>query len=365
MNPLELYEAYAAVYDEDLREDLLIEETILFESIDELYDDELEEIVEESIYSMLDEGYEIDEVEEIFEEIFSEARVDMAARKARRDADRQASEKSAKEARDRAAASERAERRRAAAKKIKDMVKKTAGDIKSAAQKTASDIKSKAKEAKYRAVDAPAAKYAADRGIGGPGPGLAARSKDPAKRRALRSAVLGDIASRAKAKLGRGVERVRAAGERAVGAVKTSSDAAQGRLRGAGASAREGARGLAARGARAVSRGARDVARRLGEDVDLYDVVLEHLLDEGYAETEEAATVIMANMSEEWKDEILEAMSNYEKNRRRAAQRAAARNEARRQGKTGNVPGVGYVSPRQERETWTDESGRTRHAKGL
>ena len=65
---------------------------------------------------------------------------------------------------------------------------------------------------------------------------------------------------------------------------------------------------------------------------------------------------------ESWLDE---AMSNYEKNRKRAAQRAAARNAARDQGKTGVVPGVGYVTPRRERETWTDESGKTRHAKGL
>jgi|694.fasta_scaffold144866_3 hypothetical protein len=65
---------------------------------------------------------------------------------------------------------------------------------------------------------------------------------------------------------------------------------------------------------------------------------------------------------EAWLDE---AMSNYEKNRKRAAQRAAARNAARDQGKTGAVPGVGYVTPRRERETWTDESGKTRHAKGL
>jgi len=65
---------------------------------------------------------------------------------------------------------------------------------------------------------------------------------------------------------------------------------------------------------------------------------------------------------ESWLDE---AMTKYEKNRKRAAQRAAARNAARDQGKTGAVPGVGYVTPRRERETWTDESGKTRHAKGL
>jgi hypothetical protein len=59
-----------------------------------------------------------------------------------------------------------------------------------------------------------------------------------------------------------------------------------------------------------------------------------------------------------------EAMSSYERNRQRAAQRAAARNEARRRGQTGIVPGVGYVTPRPERETWTDESGRERHKTG-
>ena len=44
----------------------------------------------------------------------------------------------------------------------------------------------------------------------------------------------------------------------------------------------------------------------LPETVDLYDVVLEHLLDEGYADTEENAITIMANMSEAWIDGILD-----------------------------------------------------------
>ena len=38
---------------------------------------------------------------------------------------------------------------------------------------------------------------------------------------------------------------------------------------------------------------------------DLFDVVKGHLLDEGYADTEEAALAIMANMSEEWRDSII------------------------------------------------------------
>ena len=38
---------------------------------------------------------------------------------------------------------------------------------------------------------------------------------------------------------------------------------------------------------------------------DVFDVIKGHLLDEGYADTEEAALAIMANMSEEWKQSIL------------------------------------------------------------
>ena len=242
-----LQEAYTAVYDENLREELLTEETILLESIEELCDDELEQIVEESIYGMLDKGYHIDEVEEIFEEVFSEARVDMSARIAQRKKEAAESEKSAS-----------------------------------------------------------AARYASKRGIGGPAPGLSARAKDPAKRRALRSAVVSDLASRAKAKLGRGAEKVRSAGEKVVGAVKSSSDTAQGKMKDAGSSAKKGVKGFLGGAARAVSRGARSVARRLGEDVDLYDVILEHLISEGYADTNENAIAIMSNMSEEWREEILD-----------------------------------------------------------
>ena len=41
------------------------------------------------------------------------------------------------------------------------------------------------------------------------------------------------------------------------------------------------------------------------EQVDLYDIILSHLLDEGYAETPEAAEAIMVNMSEEWMGSII------------------------------------------------------------
>jgi len=43
------------------------------------------------------------------------------------------------------------------------------------------------------------------------------------------------------------------------------------------------------------------------EEFDIFDAILEHLVAEGYADTNESALVIMANMSEEWKQSIVEA----------------------------------------------------------
>ena len=43
----------------------------------------------------------------------------------------------------------------------------------------------------------------------------------------------------------------------------------------------------------------------LADSYDYYDIILSHLLDEGYAETPEAAEAIMVNMSEEWRNSII------------------------------------------------------------
>ena len=48
------------------------------------------------------------------------------------------------------------------------------------------------------------------------------------------------------------------------------------------------------------------------ESFDLYDLILSHLLDEGYADTNEAALVIMGNMSEEWRRSIVEGFPNVQ-----------------------------------------------------
>jgi hypothetical protein len=46
------------------------------------------------------------------------------------------------------------------------------------------------------------------------------------------------------------------------------------------------------------------------EEIDLFDTILEHLIAEGFADTNEAALAIMANMSEEWRHSIVEGKSD-------------------------------------------------------
>ena len=48
------------------------------------------------------------------------------------------------------------------------------------------------------------------------------------------------------------------------------------------------------------------------ESFDLYDIILSHLLDEGYASSAEAADKIILNMSEAWFEDIME-LNRYEK----------------------------------------------------
>ena len=59
-------------------------------------------------------------------------------------------------------------------------------------------------------------------------------------------------------------------------------------------------------GVRAASEQEKQRAReRMGIKEDIYDIILSHLLDEGYADTQEQAEVIMVNMSEDWRESIM------------------------------------------------------------
>jgi hypothetical protein len=79
------------------------------------------------------------------------------------------------------------------------------------------------------------------------------------------------------------------------------------------------------------------------EGYDLYDIILSHLIDEGYAETEDAAESIMVNMSEEWREEILDEAITSEKGKAKAAEMIAARSTPSGRAKSGKGANVAQI----------------------
>ena len=71
-----------------------------------------------------------------------------------------------------------------------------------------------------------------------------------------------------------------------------------------------------------------DAPEKVEGGVDLFDYLLEYLVAEGYADTNKAALVIMANMSEEWKQSILneDPVQDYRDMQR--AKRPLSRNDS-------------------------------------
>ena len=86
--------------------------------------------------------------------------------------------------------------------------------------------------------------------------------------------------------------------------------------------------------------------RKLGtknEELDIYDIILSHLLDEGYADTEQAAEAIMVNMGEEWREDIVEGMTMKDfKANRRKLQRKEASDDAKKRGHVDKFTGKPY-----------------------
>ena len=159
-----------------------------------------------------------------------------------------------------------------------------------------------------------------------------------AKSKAASAAVDASIAaSSAKKAVSGAASSAKKAADSAAGAVKSAPEKAKAAASDAKQKAKSGIKGF-------IKRQAQKVVSRMSEEI-------ESLKETGKFSEQEIAA-------------IEEAMSSYDRNRKRAAQRAADRNAARDAGKTGVVPGVGYVTPRKERETYTDEKGTTRHKSG-
>ena len=81
----------------------------------------------------------------------------------------------------------------------------------------------------------------------------------------------------------------------------------------------------------------------LPESYDLYDIILSHLIAEGYADTEQAAEAIIVNMSEDWRKEILDEAITSEKGKAKAAEMIAARTTASGRAKSGKGANVAQI----------------------
>jgi hypothetical protein len=101
------------------------------------------------------------------------------------------------------------------------------------------------------------------------------------------------------------------------------------------------------------------------EEVDIYDIILSHLLDGGYADTQQAAEAIMVNMSEEWRGEIMEGMTmkDFKANRRNIKRKEASADARKRghEGKTWADSGKTY-SPDQAKRNRANMTDATRQA---
>ncbi|MFZ9740342.1 MAG: hypothetical protein ACO3CQ_00400 [Candidatus Nanopelagicaceae bacterium] len=441
MNPVNLLEAYAAVYDEELREEVLhVEEN--YEVIDELSDNELDEIVEEVI---LEESFDIDECVEYIEEAKVTYGHDTEDPAAKRRAERMDRVKSAAKRVGKAAvakAKEKAPEIKAAAKKVVAKAKEKAPEVKSAAKKAVKGILSKGKELfnKGRSALAKglrkgselASKAAAKVEPKKAEPKAAAPEKAEPKREA--KPYRGEGAGRREV-VGKSV---RAAAKEAIkaardtthrgGGVGRKETASSGGVSSRGGSiGREGKKGTALPAASTTKSGKplnkgnyamrsaqhnQRLSKRLGEEYeiiaalmlediidkglaetyeeafeimegltdyeigeisenfeflaeeilteqvedrdDLFDYILEYLVAEGYADTNENALVIMANMSEEWRQEIIEADSLAAMQARREKRLAAQRKREGRPSGGGDF-GHDYSKPHEQAKKEREE----------
>jgi hypothetical protein len=369
-NLTHLIEAYSAVYDEELKSELVSEDQDL-SFIDDLSDNELTQIMEEILS---EEEVTLQECLDVFDaELLSEARVDMAARAAARKQYMAASEKSAKEARGRAASAEATAKREKSAERERVGRKHAMKRLQVAATRAGKNLADKAKSAgqKAKTLGAGAASAAAggavEAGRKVTGKLKSAKEKIKGLVKSGRKAVAGGLrglASRvepketgekstpvstsaspqaktktvtvsrrsaaaaklAKAAAGSGPSGSTQQGQPA-GTFKSKKSREQARKREARLTAAESLNLLDLVVADLINEGyaydiddAYDLIENMDseqtynivesyieeETVDVYDIVLEHLVVEGYADTLEQAEAIMVNMSEEWRDEIID-----------------------------------------------------------
>ena len=371
-----LQEAYQAVYDDELRSEI-VEDDDLFEDleiIDELSDEELDEIVEEIVYEMLDEGYDIDDVEYIFEDVLVEAR----------SARRRTGGPSYAEVMAKIDAKEKAPKAKAKAQPQPEVTRQSTSSTPTPrSRRRGRSSREGMSGLTPRKQEERAARRQAEREASEKSAREAARR---ARRERIGSAVKGalskagemakDVKQRIGAKL-KGAKavaqiagsiakdeakRARRSAEHQAGKAAQAVASAPGRAVGA---AKSGLKGLIRKGAERVQRGAEGVARRMSEEIETFDIVLDFLLSEGIVETLEDAQWVMVNeLDYEDIDAILEAYEideatamakrglNEPEIRRQIAARTKGGGAADRATELENRPTYGDTNRQNQRQTY-------------
>ena len=251
-------------------------------SDEELYfltDDLIEEVVEDVFYDLLDEGYDVDLIENILYESLDissqliDEKVDMSARASARKQFAAASEKSAKEARKRGADVVNKEKRAEKIQKVKDTVKKVGSSIKS-------KIKSAAKSAVSGAASTAGKAVGTAKNIGSAVKSAASKAGEKASETAKK------VSDTAKSGYESGKKSTESGGstatKTAVRAPKTYRYVRQGSetkkktgLAGkVGSLLKKGLKKAVGKTARVVAKGAEKVATKLGEETQIQEKAL-------------------------------------------------------------------------------------------
>jgi len=285
------------------------------ENFDELSDSDLESVVEEVIYDLLDEGYDIDEVEflfeedELLEEILTEATVTTGrGGRVKLSSDRSSAPVSTGSGSRMAAASrlsrmkdsQRTARREARREKVRatvDSVRRKTNQAKGAVASAAlkatgtklkgrkgQDLTPQQTHTQHKSVR-DKAKAAIKANIKGKLSAAKSEVKAKAKGAVAGAQIAGSIAKDEAKRAGR---KVAHSAGKAAQAVKDAPGKAA-------SAAKRGLKGLIKRGAEKVASGATKVAKRMSEEVETYDVVVEFLCDYGIAEDLQEAQWLMVN----------------------------------------------------------------------
>ena len=116
-------------------------------------------------------------------------------------------------------------------------------------------------------------------------------------------------------------------------------------------------KGKEEKGEKVTEKEGKETEKEMKESADLFDYILEHLVAEGYADTNKAALAIMANMSEEWKQSIVEELEQLDEISDRKVQKMLKGRD--RQDRDSGGISAGYMARRRAHQAAARRNQRT------